>query len=438
MGKKSKFGPGFLVAAAFIGPGTVTTATLAGASYGYSLIWVVLIAIFAAIVLQEMVGRFSLSVRIDVATALVQLTNHKWLKHGFQILAFLAIIVGCTAYEAGNIIGGSLGLNILTDIPIYLWVILISLVAIILLWWRNYKVIEKFLIGLVVIMGISFFITALMVKPDFSGIFKGFIPGVPEKAMLLVLALLGTTVVPYNLFLHSSTILKKWKNKSDIPWMRTDAYLSIGLGGVITVSIIITAAAAYFLQGMAIRSPADLSLQLAPLYGKLAKIFFGVGLFSAGLSSAITAPYAAAWTASGLFGWKENSWNFRAIVLIVILVGALVSIFGFGAVLIILGFGPILIYFGFMTILPILVFGLVTGILSVEIIVGIFGLKMSHLHMIVIAQVTNALLLPIVSLFVLYLLNKKETGEFKNTILQNILFVIVFIIIVLINLKKFI
>jgi Mn2+/Fe2+ NRAMP family transporter len=391
MEKKSKFGPGFLVAAAFIGPGTVTTATLAGASYGYSLIWVVLIAIFAAIVLQEMVGRFSLSTKIDVATALVQLTKQKWLKHGFQILAFLAIIVGCTAYEAGNIIGGSLGLSILTDVPKYLWIILISLIAFILLWWRNYKLIEKFLIGLVVIMGISFFITALMVKPDFSGIIKGFIPGVPEKSMLLVLALLGTTVVPYNLFLHSSTILKKWKDKNDIPWMRTDTYLSIGLGGVITISIIVTAAAAYFLQGMVIKSPADLSLQLAPLFGDLAKIFFGIGLFSAGISSAITAPYAAAWTASGLFGWKEDSWKFKLIFSMVILFGAIVSIFA-----------------------------------------------LEPLHMIVIAQVTNALLLPIVSLFVLYLLNKKETGEFKNTILQNILFVIVFIIIVLINLKKFI
>ncbi len=391
MEKKSKFGPGFLVAAAFIGPGTVTTATLAGASYGYSLIWVVLIAILAAIVLQEMVGRFSLSVKIDVATALVQLTKHKCLKLGFQILAFLAIIVGCTAYEAGNIIGGSLGLSILTEVPNFLWVILISLIAIILLWWRNYKLIEKFLISLVVIMGISFFITALMVKPDFSGIIKGFIPGVPEKSMLLVLALLGTTVVPYNLFLHSSTILKKWKDKNDIPWMRTDAYLSIGLGGLITVSIIVTAAAAYFLQGMAIKNPADLSLQLAPLYGDLAKIFFGIGFFSAGLSSAITAPYAAAWTASGLFGWKEDSWKFRSIFSVVILFGAVVSIFA-----------------------------------------------LKPLHMIVIAQVTNALLLPIVALFVLYLLNKKETGEFKNTIVQNILFVIVFIIIVLINLKKFV
>jgi len=395
MEKKSKFGPGFLVAAAFIGPGTVVTATKAGASYGYSLIWVVIIAILTTIILQEMVGRFSLSVKIDVASALIQLTKHKWLKLGFQILAFLAIIVGCAAYEAGNIMGGGMGLNIITKSPAYLWIILISLLAVLLLWWQNYKIIEKFLIGLVVLMGISFFISALIVKPDFSNIMKGFIPGIPKNSMWLILALLGTTVVPYNLFLHSSTILKKWNDKTDIPRMRTDTYLSIGLGGIITISIIVTATAAYFFQGIEIKNAADLSRQLAPLLGKLAKIFFGIGLFSAGLSSAITAPYAAAWTASGLFGWKENSWKFRIVFLTVIL------------------------------------FGVIVGISTL-----IFNLN--QLHMIVFAQVTNALLLPIVALFVLYLLNKKETGEFKNTILQNILFIIVFIIIVLINLKKFI
>ncbi|MFC2155768.1 Nramp family divalent metal transporter [Acidobacteriota bacterium] len=391
MAKKSKFGPGFLVAAAFIGPGTVTTATLAGAGYGYTLIWVIIIATLSAILLQEMAGRFSLATGIDVAAALVKLTRHRWLKRGLQVLAFLAIIVGCAAYEAGNILGGTLGLEILTGITDFWWVLLISVAAIFLLWWRNYKLIERFLITLVVIMGVSFFISAVIVKPDLSGILKGFVPVFPKKSMLLILGLLGTTIVPYNIFLHSSVILKKWRGEKDIPLMRTDTILSIGLGGIITLSIIVTAAAAYFLEGLVIKSPADLSLQLTPLYGKLAKLFFGIGLFSAGLSSAITAPYAAAWTASGLFGWKEKSWHFRSVFLFVIIFGAVVSI-----------------------------------------------LAVKPLHMIVVAQVTNAVLLPIVALFIVYLLNKKETGKYKNTLLQNILFVIVFIIIVLINVKKFI
>ncbi len=391
MAKKSKFGPGFLVAAAFIGPGTVTTATLAGAGYGYALIWVIVIATLSAILLQEMAGRFSLATGIDVAAALVKLTRHRWLKRGFQVLAFLAIIVGCAAYEAGNILGGTLGLEILTGITDFWWVLLISAAAIFLLWWRNYKLIERFLITLVVIMGLSFFISAIIVKPDLSGILKGFVPVFPKKSMLLILGLLGTTIVPYNIFLHSSVILKKWQGEKDIPLMRTDTALSIGLGGIITLSIIVTAAAAYFGEGLLIKSPADLSLQLTPLYGKLAKLFFGIGLFSAGLSSAITAPYAAAWTASGLFGWKEKSWTFRSVFLFVISFGAVVSL-----------------------------------------------LAVKPLKMIVVAQVTNAVLLPIVALFIVYLLNKKEPGKYKNTLLQNILFAVVFIIIVLINLKKFI
>lgn len=391
MAKQSKFGPGFLVAAAFIGPGTVTTATLAGAGYGYALIWVIVIATLSAILLQEMAGRFSLATGIDVAAALVRLTRHRWLKRGLQGLAFLAIIVGCAAYEAGNILGGTLGLGILTGITDFWWVLLISAAAIFLLWWRNYKLIERFLVALVVIMGVSFFISAVIVKPDLSGILKGFVPVFPKKSMLLILGLLGTTIVPYNIFLHSSIILKKWRGEKDIPLMRTDTVLSIGLGGLITLSIIVTAAAAFFLEGLMIKSPADLSLQLTPLYGKLAKLFFGIGLFSAGLSSAITAPYAAAWTASGLFGWKEKSWHFRSVFLFVILFGAVVSI-----------------------------------------------LAVKPLHMIVVAQVTNAVLLPIVALFIVYLLNKKETGRYKNTLLQNILFVIVFFIIVLINVKKYI
>jgi Mn2+/Fe2+ NRAMP family transporter len=391
MGKKNRFGPGFLVAAAFIGPGTITSSTLAGARFGFGLIWVVVIATLAAIVLQEMVGRFSLSTGMDVASALVKLSERKILKYTFQILAFTAIIVGCAAYEAGNIIGGSLGLNMLTHIDVTIWSILISFMAVFLLIWKNYILIERLLIALVVLMGLSFFISAMIVRPDFGEILKGFIPRIPDNSLILILALLGTTVVPYNLFLHSAIILKKWKDHQDIPWMRKDTLLSIGLGGAITISVIVTASVAYYSRSLVIQSPVDLSLQLAPLYGgKLARVFLGIGFFSAGLSSAITAPYAAAWTAAGLFGWKEKDWRFSLVFLTVIGFGMLVS----------------------MT-------------------------SLKPLQLIVLAQVTNALLLPLVSVFIFYLLNKKEVGKYRNNLLQNILFLIVFLIVVLINIKKF-
>jgi len=389
MEKKNKFGPGFLVAAAFIGPGTVTSATLAGAKYGYSLLWVIILAIFSAIILQEMVGRSSLASRMDLGTSLIKIPEKKWIKLLLGSLAFLAIVIGCAAYEGGNIVGGSLGIDILTGVGHRIWVILISLTALIILWAGKYRFIEKLLIGLVVIMGISFFLTGLIVKPDIVNIIAGLKPSIPEGSITLILALLGTTIVPYNLFLHSSAILKKW-DSSDMKYMRWDIILAVGLGGLITFSIVITASSAYFLKNIAITSPTDLSTQLAPLFGNSAKILFGIGLFAAGLSSAITAPYAAAWTAKGLFGLKEQGKWFRSVYTGVILTGILLSL-----------------------------------------------INIKPIELIILAQVTNALIIPIIAIFVFYLLNTKKLKNYKNGLIMNLLFIIVFIIIVIINIKKF-
>lgn len=390
MEKKSRFGPGFLVAAAFIGPGTVTSATLAGAGFGYSLLWVILLAIVSAIVLQEMVGRFSLATNLDIGSALIKIPKNRWIKRVFGGLAFLAIIIGCAAYEGGNIVGGSLGMDILTGLGHRIWVILISFIALGILWSGKYRFIEKFLIALVIVMGISFFITGIIVRPNIAELMRGLKPSLPNGSITIVLALLGTTIVPYNLFLHSSTILKKW-NSSDIGYMRWDIVLAVGLGGLITLAIIITASSAYFLNNLTVRSPSDLSIQLAPLFGNAAKFLFGIGLFAAGLSSAITAPYAAAWTARGLFNLKENGMGFRSVY---------------------------------------------TGVIGTGILVSLINMK--PLEIIVLAQVTNALLIPVVSIFVFYLLNSKESGKFKNGLTMNILFLVVFAIILLINIKKFI
>jgi len=389
MEKKNKFGPGFLVAAAFIGPGTVTSATLAGAKYGYSLLWVIVLAIFSAIILQEMVGRSSLASGLDLGTSLIMIPEKKWIKFSFGSLAFIAIVIGCAAYEGGNIVGGSLGIDILTGVGHRIWVVLISLTALIILWAGKYRFIEKLLIGLVVIMGISFFLTGLIVKPNIVNIIAGLKPTIPKGSITLILALLGTTIVPYNFFLHSSAILKKW-DSSDMKYMRWDIILAVGLGGLITFSIVITASSAYFLKNIAITSPIDLSTQLAPLFGNSAKILFGIGLFAAGLSSAITAPYAAAWTAKGLFGLKEQGKWFRSVYTGVILTGILLSI-----------------------------------------------INIKPIELIILAQVTNALIIPIIAIFVFYLLNTKKLKNYRNGLIMNLLFIIVFIIIVIINIKKF-
>ncbi len=401
---KSKFGPGFLVAAAFVGPGTVTTATLAGAKFGFSLIWVVVIAIISAIVLQEMVGRFSLSSGFDIASAIVKVPERNWVKTAFQILTFSAVVIGCAAYEAGNIVGGSNGINIVFGFSVKIWAVIISILAILLLIIGKYKIIERLLITLVVIMGVCFLVTAILVKPDLSRMLKGLSPKIPPNSLPLILALIGTTVVPYNLFLHSSIVLKKWKTKKDIRFMRMDIILSIGLGGLITIAMIVTSQSAYFINNMnpqelagisaevktIIKKPVDLSDQLKPFFGSFAQICFGIGYFAAGLSSAITAPYAAAWTAKGIFGWKEKDYRFTMVFTGIILSGIAVSI-----------------------------------------------LSLEPLSLIVFAQIANAVLLPLIIGFLFILLNSKKLLEYKNKLWQNLIFVIIFIIILLINLKYF-
>jgi Mn2+/Fe2+ NRAMP family transporter len=255
----------------------------------------------------------------------------------------------------------------------------------------KYKIIEKFLIILVIIMGVSFFITGIIVAPSMKEIILGFKPQIPKNSITLILALLGTTIVPYNLFLYSSSVLKKWKGIESIGLMRIDIILAVGLGGFITIAIIITSSVAYYFKGFQISSPVDLSLQLKPVFGKFAEILFGIGLFSAGLSSAITAPYAASFTSKGVFGWKEKDVKFKLVFIFVIITGIIVSF-----------------------------------------------LKIKPLTLIILAQVTNALLLPIVALFIFYLLNLETLKGQKNTLIQNIFFIVIFLIILLINIKKFV
>jgi len=375
--KKFSFGPGFLVAAAFIGPGTVTTCSLAGANFGYSLLFALLFATITTLVLQEMTGRLSLGSGRDLGQALRELPQTRAARLIYVILTLAAISLGCAAYEAGNIIGGSLGLEMITNVPQKLWVVLISLLAILVLSKKKYALVEKVLIGLVFLMSISFLATFILIKPDLPALFKGFVPSFPPGSLMLVLALVGTTVVPYNLFLHSSTVKEKWKGRENLSAVRKDLLVSIGLGGLISIAIVVTSAAAFFSSGIPVAKGVQLSEQLKPLFGPFANILFGIGFFAAGMSSAITAPFAAAYASSGILGWKgqKKARGFQGVWLAVILIGLLVSLFDF-----------------------------------------------NPLSVIVFAQVANGIILPVASIFLLIALNdKSQMGQLTNTWLQNIL-----------------
>ncbi len=375
--KKPSFGPGFLVTAAFIGPGTVTTCTLAGANFGFALIFSLLFAVLTTLILQEMTGRLSLASGKDLGQSLREYPQHRWSRALFAALTLSSITIGCAAYQAGNIIGGSLGLEMVTATPQKIWVLCITFVAVLLLSQKKYRLVERVLIILVFMMSISFLATAMIMKPDIGAVLKGFLPSFPENSLFLVLALVGTTVVPYNLFLHSSAVKEKWKSTDRIKDVRRDLMLSISLGGLISISVVITSAMAFFAKGITVESGAQMASQLQPLFGSVAHVLFGMGFFAAGMSSAVTAPYAAAFASAGVLGWEkgQQSKKFRAVWLGVILVGLAVSLFDFNPI-----------------------------------------------GVIVFAQVTNGLVLPVASIFLLIVLNSRRIlGDAVNRPWQNIL-----------------
>ena len=387
---KKYFGPSTLVAAAFIGPGTLTTCTMVGVQTSYSLLWAMLFAIVATIVLQEMAARLGFVTQQGLGEAF----NRQFPKGISRLVVFFlvigAILIGNAAYEAGNISGGVLGMDLLVG-DFQFMPIVLGGICFLLMYFGGYKWIEKILISLVILMSICFLVTAIMVQPNIGEILQGFIPQrIEGENFLLIMAVIGTTVVPYNLFLHASTISKKWKATDSLKDLRIENAVAIILGGLISILIIITAASSDVLTE--VKSAKDLAIQLEPLFGQSAKWFMGIGLMAAGLSSALTAPLAAAFAAKGLFGWSDDETNikFRAVWMVILVIGVLVSITDVERVLIIK-----------------------------------------------FAQITNAILLPFIAGYLLYISNSKPIlGKFTNSRLSNILGVIVLIITILLSLKS--
>ena len=388
-----KIGPGVLVAAAFIGPGTVTACTLAGVGFGYALLWAMLLSVISTIVLQEMSARLGIITQKGLADVIKQELKTPWLRIVIIGIILGAIVIGNAAYEAGNIGGATLGLEALFGTEYgSSYPFIIGGLAFLLLYLGSYKTLEKVFVTLVLVMSISFLLTALITKPDIFEIAKAlFIPTMPSGSLLTIIALVGTTVVPYNLFLHASLVSEKWKSKGDLKNARRDTYISIALGGMVSMAIIVAAAA---IPGESVESVMDLAKGLEPLYGDGAKYFMGIGLFAAGVTSAITAPLAAAYVVNSCFGWKADMQDlrFKSIWIAILALG---------------------VFF-----------------LSFEI---------NPIEIIKFAQIANGILLPFIAIFLLWIVNRSSVmGKYKNTLLQNVFGILIILLAVFLGVKSII
>ena len=390
-------GPGPLIAAAFIGPGTVTLCTLAGVKFGMSLLWTLLIAVLASITLQSMAVKIGIIGKKSITEALKDEISNPVIKYIIITLIFMTILIGNTAYEAGNISGAVMGLETLfgqikidfKDFSLNIHAIIIGLLAGALLWIGKYRIIERCLIGLVIIMSIAFLFTAIATRPSLLRDLSGLLRFKATAGCLLTnIGLVGTTIVPYNLFLHAELVKEKWNDKGDLKFALKDLIIALGLGGLISLSIVITASS---INATDINTVGDLALGLESVFGTFSRQFLAIGLFAAGITSTITAPLAAAYVVCGCFGLSTNlqSNYFKFIWLSIILFGVFFS---------------------------------ATGLKLITIIQ--------------FAQITNGVLLPIMVGLLLWMMNKSSLlGNFKNNNLQNAIGFIIIVVSLFLSLR---
>ena len=390
-------GPGPIIAAAFIGPGTVTVCTLAGVNFGFALIWALGLSIISTVILQEISGRLGLVTGMDLSQLIRNQSGKPLFRIFSMILVLTAIGLGNAAYESGNISGTNLGLQVFWEAPIINLAnlevqtgnLILGLFAFTLLWLGNYKALERVLVGLVIFMSIAFLVTAVLTKPEWTAVFSGFIPSWDESNLPTVVALIGTTVVPYNLFLYASLAKNRWSGSDAIPWMRRDIAISIVLGGLVSMAILMVGAAN---SSAEISSAIDVSKGLEGVFGSYAKYLMGFGLMAAGLTSSITAPLAAGLVICGIMGWSQEirSYSMRSSMGIIV---------GLGLLFASLGIKPV--------------------------------------QLITLAQLANGVLLPLISGWIIWIASQKEIlGDFRNKPSHTIVAVIIWLITLVLGLKS--
>ncbi len=362
-----------VVSAAFIGPGTITTAAKTGSLFGTDLLWTLLFATFACFILQDAASRITILSGKNLGQAMYEnLSGSKTGKILILIVA-AAIYSGGIAYETGNLIGSREGLVLIFPGKELLFIVFIGLVSGLILFIPSLKIIARIMGIMVMILGISFLIAAFKVSPGWdeiiSGLFKFKIPE-NNEASLLILGLIGTTIVPYNLFLGSGIS----KQTDSIPEMRSGLLISIILGGIFSMAVLVVGTA---VQGEF--SFNALAIALSNKQTGFGEILLGTGLFAAGFTSGITAPLAAAITFRSLFGkrnpekWTHSGIYFRISWIVVLAAG---------------------IFFALLNIKPI--------------------------PAIILAQALNGLILPLICFFLVWLINNRELTGVKNSRLNNI------------------
>ncbi len=329
-------GPAYLVSVGYMDPGNWATDIAGGSKFGYALIWVLLMSNLMALLLQSLSARLGVVRQLDLAQA-SRSSYHPIVNFCLWILAEIAI----AACDLAEVLGMAIGLQLLFGLPLIWGVSLTVLDTLLLLVLQSYgmRKIEAFIIALVAIIGVSFLMEMIWAKPDMGELAKGFIPSIPtDEALYIAIGIIGATVMPHNLYLHSSLVQTRRIDTSEkgiwsaIKYNFIDSAIALNAAFFVNAAILILAASTFFRAGMFEVSDIQDSYKfLAPLTGtKWASILFGVALVAAGQSSTITGTLAGQVVMEGYLNLRIAPWLRRLITRLIAIIPAYVVILMYG------------------------------------------------------------------------------------------------------------
>ncbi|WP_418408176.1 Nramp family divalent metal transporter [Alistipes ihumii] len=297
-------GPGLLVTVGFIDPGNWASNLAAGAEYGYALLWMVTLSTVMLIVLQHNVAHLGIATGLCLAEAA---SVHLRPRYSKPIL--LTAMLASVSTSLAELLGGAIALQMLFGVPVRIGAALVLAFVLIMLFTNSYRLIEKWIIAFVSIIGLSFIYELSLVTIDWPAAAVAWVtPSFPEGSMVIVMSVLGAVVMPHNLFLHSEVIQSRKWNLSDERTIRrqlryeyVDTIFSMLVGWAINSAMILLAAATFFVSRTSVSELQQADSLLRPLLGSHATVVFAVALLLAGIASTITSGMAAGTIFAGMF-----------------------------------------------------------------------------------------------------------------------------------------
>lgn len=297
-------GPGLLVTVGFIDPGNWASNLAAGADYGYALLWMVTLSTVMLIILQHNVAHLGIATGLCLSEAAAVYIQPRY----SRVLLSSAMLASISTSLA-EILGGAIALNMLLGIPVRAGAVLVTVFVLIMLYTNSYKMVEKWIIAFVSVIGLSFLYELSLADIDWNSAIHGWVtPSFPDGSMIIIMSVLGAVVMPHNLFLHSEVIQSRQWNlqddkviKKQLKYEFFDTLMSMVIGWAINSAMILLAAATFFRTKTPVTELQQANHLLAPLLGNHAAVVFAVALLFSGLASTITSGMAAGSIFSGMF-----------------------------------------------------------------------------------------------------------------------------------------